>query len=220
MKFIPWLLVIALAIGLGAVYSTVQKQSAELAQLRSQNLDLEAQHEEDAKKTAAAADPAELAQLRQEHAELIRLRGQAQALRSEKQQLTKQVQSAEAQAAGAQAQAQTAQEQAEALRRNMPKPGQPMTPEAEAAFRARYGLVAATPEQAQLNACINNLRQLDGAKQQWALENKKTAADVPSEADVTPYLKAFPTCPSGGTYTLHEVGAMPTCSVPGHALSQ
>ena len=28
---------------------------------------------------------------------------------------------------------------------------------------------------AQKNACINNLRQIDGAKKQWALDNKKTA---------------------------------------------
>ena len=27
---------------------------------------------------------------------------------------------------------------------------------------------------AQQNACINNLRQLDGGKQQWALENKQS----------------------------------------------
>ena len=34
-------------------------------------------------------------------------------------------------------------------------------------------------ETAQKNACINNLRQIDGAKEQWALENKKTSADTP-----------------------------------------
>jgi prepilin-type N-terminal cleavage/methylation domain-containing protein len=28
---------------------------------------------------------------------------------------------------------------------------------------------------AQKNACINNLRQIDGAKEQWALENKKSS---------------------------------------------
>ena len=40
----------------------------------------------------------------------------------------------------------------------------------------------------QQNACINNLRQIDGAKQQWALENGKQATDTPGEADVAPYL--------------------------------
>jgi hypothetical protein len=30
------------------------------------------------------------------------------------------------------------------------------------------------------NACINNLRQLDGGKQQWALEYRKTTNDIPT----------------------------------------
>src|SRR5438270_14073890 len=30
----------------------------------------------------------------------------------------------------------------------------------------------------QQNACINNLRQYDGAVQQWALENKKQSSDT------------------------------------------
>jgi septal ring factor EnvC (AmiA/AmiB activator) len=73
---------------------------------------------------------------------------------------------------------------------------------------------------AQRNACINNLRQIDAAKQQWALENNKTATDIPSEADITPFLKnnILPTCPAGGIYLINAVGVAPTCSVPGHVL--
>src|SRR5438874_9748604 len=53
---------------------------------------------------------------------------------------------------------------------------------------------------AQKNACISNLRQIDGAKQMWATENRKTDTDVPSEADVASYLKGnvMPTCPGTG----------------------
>src|SRR5436190_10174403 len=40
----------------------------------------------------------------------------------------------------------------------------------------------------QTNACINNLRQIDGAKQQWALENGKQAADVPAGTDIDDYV--------------------------------
>jgi hypothetical protein len=77
-------------------------------------------------------------------------------------------------------------------------------------------------ETAQTNACINNLRQIDAAKQQWALENDKTADAVPSAQDLLPYLSnlVFPVCPSGGTYTINAVGVPPTCSVPGHVLPQ
>jgi prepilin-type N-terminal cleavage/methylation domain-containing protein len=68
---------------------------------------------------------------------------------------------------------------------------------------------------AQKNACINNLRQIDGAKQQWALENKKSDTDIPSDADVGQYIKnGFPKCPSGGTYTAAAVNADPTCNAP------
>jgi len=73
---------------------------------------------------------------------------------------------------------------------------------------------------AQQNACINNLRQIDGGKQQWALENKKSDSDTPVEADVQVYIKnnIFPGCPSGGTYTVGAVNTDPTCDKPNHVL--
>jgi prepilin-type N-terminal cleavage/methylation domain-containing protein len=68
----------------------------------------------------------------------------------------------------------------------------------------------------QQNACINNLRQVDGAIQQWALEQKKDPTAAVVEADVTPYLKNNVVCPSGGTtfadsYTITDVASKPTC---------
>jgi hypothetical protein len=68
-------------------------------------------------------------------------------------------------------------------------------------------------------ACINNLRRIDGAKQRWALDNRKPADAVPTEENLLPYLRGgvLPTCPAGGTYTLDAVSADPTCSIPGHA---
>jgi len=68
----------------------------------------------------------------------------------------------------------------------------------------------------QMNACINNLRQIDGAIQQWALEQKKAAAAAVTEADVTPFLKNSVICPSGGTtfadsYTVTDVASQPLC---------
>ncbi len=75
---------------------------------------------------------------------------------------------------------------------------------------------------AQKNACINNLRQIDGAKEQWALENKKVTGDTVGNGDVTPYLKGntMPSCPSSGTYTPNAVGTSPGCSksADGHTL--
>jgi hypothetical protein len=73
----------------------------------------------------------------------------------------------------------------------------------------------------QQNACINNLRMIDAAKQQWALEKNKTATDVPTQEDLMPYIShsgQFPRCPAGGTYTIGPVGEPPTCSISGHTL--
>ena len=75
----------------------------------------------------------------------------------------------------------------------------------------------------QTNACLNNLRQIDGAIQQWALENKAATNAAVVAANVSPYLKALPVCPSAGaagtfatSYTLVDVATPPVCKiVPG-----
>ncbi|HZQ47406.1 MAG TPA: hypothetical protein VFC07_10370 [Verrucomicrobiae bacterium] len=73
---------------------------------------------------------------------------------------------------------------------------------------------------AQTAQCLNNLRQIDGAKQTWALEMKKSPNDVPTWQDVLRYLgppnSSAPRCPSGGTYQLNDLNHPPTCSIPGH----
>src|SRR5436305_6098163 len=68
----------------------------------------------------------------------------------------------------------------------------------------------------QQNACINNLRQIDGSIQQWALENKKDAAAKVTYDDISGYLKNSVICPSGGTkfsdsYTISDVATKPLC---------
>jgi prepilin-type N-terminal cleavage/methylation domain-containing protein len=80
----------------------------------------------------------------------------------------------------------------------------------------------------QANACINNLRQIDAAANQFALEKgKKTGDAIVLGTDLTPYIKlnasgVIPPCPASGTYTLATVGATPSCSLstltPSHAL--
>lgn len=73
----------------------------------------------------------------------------------------------------------------------------------------------------QANACINNLRQIDGAMQQFAIENQKKFGDpVNYPSDLTPYVKlnsssSIPACPAAGTYTVSPVGSQPSvlCSL-------
>src|SRR6266403_368701 len=52
---------------------------------------------------------------------------------------------------------------------------------------------------AQMNACINNLRQIDGAIQQWAMELKQGASAPVTFNDISGYLKNSVVCPSGGS---------------------
>ena len=72
----------------------------------------------------------------------------------------------------------------------------------------------------QENACINNLRMIDSAKAQWALEKSKKDADQPTAEDLKAYLNhdQFPHCPAGGEYTIGTVGEKPKCSISGHEL--
>ena len=77
--------------------------------------------------------------------------------------------------------------------------------------------VRATHETAA-NACINNLRQIESAKEQWALENGKTNGTIVTENDIKPYIKLdsngnLPKCPAGGTYIIGRVGENPKCSI-------
>lgn len=66
--------------------------------------------------------------------------------------------------------------------------------------------------QAQHNACINNLRQLDAAKDQWAIENGLQVGAIPTAADLRPYLRQFPVCARGGEYQINPVGQPPSCT--------
>lgn len=93
---------------------------------------------------------------------------------------------------------------------------------------ALVGLLAtiATPTwvrartQSQTSTCINNLKQIDGAKQQWALETKQAATAVPDYTDISSYLKRNVTCPSGGTvttfigtYQMNDIATKPQCQM-------
>jgi prepilin-type N-terminal cleavage/methylation domain-containing protein len=81
----------------------------------------------------------------------------------------------------------------------------------------------------QANACINNLRQIDAAVNEWALESHATTGQPVTYPDnLTPYIKlntagSIPPCPANGTYSVPNVGTNPVCSLgtsvtPAHVL--
>jgi prepilin-type N-terminal cleavage/methylation domain-containing protein len=74
--------------------------------------------------------------------------------------------------------------------------------------------------QSQTQACINNLRQIDDASQQWGLENNRPATSTVSFTDIQPYLKNAIICPSAGSgatfatsYTLTTIADKPECKL-------
>ena len=74
--------------------------------------------------------------------------------------------------------------------------------------------------QSQVNACVNNLRKIDDATQEWALEHLKGPASTVIFDDIQPYLKSAVLCPSAGpgatfanTYTVSTVSNKPVCQI-------
>ncbi|MEZ0324688.1 MAG: competence type IV pilus major pilin ComGC [Fimbriimonas sp.] len=77
----------------------------------------------------------------------------------------------------------------------------------------------------QKNTCLSNLKQIESAKEQWAMVNKKGATDTPTSTNLvgdatTGFLKSYPTCPTGGAYTIGDMSTRPVCSksADGHVL--
>lgn len=238
-RLLPWIIAAIALAGVAWLYNDGQTKSAELTALQQQLQELTGLRAEldELKKSHVPAE--ELTRLRKNAEDLVRLRNSVKQLTDEKSQLSTQKQQAQSDAQLAQTQIQAAQAQAQAAQAkvaSLPQGLPPnfdtnllsrLTPEQQAAFAARYG-IRASPEQqaqAQANGCINNMRQIDGAIQQWALENGKQASDPPDRAAFVKYIKgnALPVCPTGGTYTIGAtVATIPsvTCSQPGHQLPQ
>lgn len=75
---------------------------------------------------------------------------------------------------------------------------------------------------AQQRTCQQNLSHIQGAKEQWALENRQVSTATPDwsdlvSADGSGYIKKQPECPGGGTYTIGSVGVLTECDVAGTA---
>lgn len=72
----------------------------------------------------------------------------------------------------------------------------------------------------KMNVCINNLRLIDNAKQQWAQDTKQGTNAAPQYSDISGYMKSLVTCPAGGlnatfasSYNIRVIGAQPECRI-------
>ena len=72
----------------------------------------------------------------------------------------------------------------------------------------------------QTSACINNLRQISGSMDQWAIEENQIDTAVPVATDLNPYLKGTTVaclCPADSqetfatSYTLQAMNLGPLC---------
>jgi len=74
----------------------------------------------------------------------------------------------------------------------------------------------------QQNACINNLRQIDDGKEQWAKATRQSDGDTVNTDAVNAYIKGgtTPACPGGGTYTYGNIGSNPECDITTPTLHQ
>ena len=215
MKFKSWVLWLCVAALLATeifLFRAKSQKDAALVQLHeSQQKAAQLQSDLDQLKNSSVATlSTENARLRAENQGLTQKFPQLQAensrLREQNQKLTQQLETAHS----------TAQQQQQQLQQMQAESQQASATAPESATESPASAVT------QHNACINNLRQIDAAKQQWALENNK-AGRCPSDGP-GPFA-LFCGRPVSGLscrriYTINAVGVPPTCSVPGHVLPQ
>src|SRR6266571_4310593 len=166
---LPWSCVVALVAGMLILRSRGKETETQLATLRQANDELKKTRldEEDVKRIQAQVE--ELGRLRKENEELHRLRNEIRQLREEKQGAAR---------AGQPGQPPSAQPRADGsappqLQRQL----QQLMAENER-LRAENQQLQQIQVNVSVNACINNLRTIAGAKDQWALENKKGTGDA------------------------------------------
>ncbi|MDW8107535.1 MAG: prepilin-type N-terminal cleavage/methylation domain-containing protein [Armatimonadota bacterium] len=69
-------------------------------------------------------------------------------------------------------------------------------------------------ERSRANACRSNLRQIQAAKEQWAMATNQGPTAEPNWNNLVPtFIQRQPSCPSGGNYTIGNMSTNPTCSI-------
>jgi prepilin-type N-terminal cleavage/methylation domain-containing protein len=76
-------------------------------------------------------------------------------------------------------------------------------------------------ETSRAKSCQGNMRQIETAKEQWAMDTRAKSSDTPTDAMLVPdYIREgaagagkLPLCPSSGTYTIGDMTVRPKCSI-------
>lgn len=211
----PWFVAIVLLVSGLILFSQNRRAEAELAELRPQSEQLKRvqAEKEELKRVEGQLD--ELARLRKDNEELHRLRNEVRQLREQQKQ--------QATGAGQPGQTRTGRPAAVAAdTQQLQQQLQQLAAENERLRGQNAAFQQSRAVESQVSGCVNNLRILEGAKEQWALENRKPVGTLVNPVDLQPYLKGgvIPTCSAGGAYSLNAVGLPPACNIPGHAVPQ
>lgn len=74
-------------------------------------------------------------------------------------------------------------------------------------------------ERTRSRACVSNLRRIDGAKEQWAMDTRASSGAagpaMTALVGAARYIKSTPVCPSNGSYTVNNLGTHPACNTSG-----
>lgn len=79
-------------------------------------------------------------------------------------------------------------------------------------------------ETSQQKSCIDNLKQIEGAKANWSLESKQVGTALATAGDLygaDKYVRDEPICPAAFAYTIGSVNTKEVCSAlvaSGHLL--
>ncbi len=187
--------VVGLGASLGFEYHSASKLRQENAALREQTKQVEGLRAENERMAGLKRDASELERLRAEHLDLLRLRAEVTSLRQRQ---------------GDMARLQSENQQLSAMRANQTQGSTEV-------------VVTRDRDVIEKNACIVNLKMIDAAREQWALENKQRTGAQPDFNAVNSYLRnsQAPICPANGTYSYNTIGEPPTCSMGptlGHTL--
>ena len=193
----------------GVLYASKAKQGRELeeaqaeiqqlSQLRKDNVVKESQSAADVEKYKRERDEAVAARTRAE-AELVKAKAELSLLQTEKASMEVESARLKIEIATLKLQLKSATPAGGATN---PRGVQPLTKR----------------ELSAKELCIRNLQQIQGAKRQWAVYEKKGQDDTPPATDlfgVVKFIKSEPYCPEGGEYKLGTVSEKPTCTHKGH----
>jgi prepilin-type N-terminal cleavage/methylation domain-containing protein len=66
-------------------------------------------------------------------------------------------------------------------------------------------------QNSRVQTVVGNLKQIESAKEQWAMDTGAASTATPTSADLVPnYVKKWPSGPVSGTYAANNMSTLPT----------